>query len=186
MKKLYPILVLSIVATSIPLILLVSTLSTEVWSDVGLYTTSDHANVTLSQPNPLLGNKYVVIAGGSFVRYEGMVYVNVTIMNKDTKVNQTRSFTIDATSSYVEVSFGSAEFTLEPGSYTIFYESNIINLGYAMYTKGWLCNPNNPLIPENLPNPNDIQYILIIVCACVLAGLGLYLGYNILFRRKEN
>lgn len=186
MKKIYILLSISIVATSIPLTLLVSTLSTEVWSDVGLYTTSDHANITLGPPNPLLGNNYVVIAGGRFVSYEGMVYINVSIMDRVTKINQTQSFSIDATSSYVEVSYGSAEFTLAPGEYTIFYESNIINLGYSMYSKGWLINPNNPIFPENIPNPNDIQYILILVCVGVLAGLGLFLVIKIWSNRRKN
>ena len=48
-----------------------------------------------------------------------------------------------------------------------------------MYTKGGLCNPNNPIIPEDLPNPNDIQYLLLIILGISLAGCAIALIFAI-------
>lgn len=172
------------IGLSIPLIMLASTFSMEVGWDVGIYGTSGNFNVTLGPNNPLLGNKYLVIIGGEFTSYEGDVSGNVTIMNKATKVNQTQLFTFPASSPYIEVSFGFCEFTLEPGEYTIFYSSNLINLPYRMYSKGWLCNPVNPLIPDNMPNPNDVQIIICLVLGGCLAACTILLIYKIRENRK--
>lgn len=182
MKKIYLIIILSMIGLSIPLILLSSTFSIEVGSDVGIYGTSGNFNVTLGPNNPLLANKYVMIIGGRFVSYEGDVHGNITVMNKATGANQTQSFYFSADSPYVEVEFGACEFTLASGEYTIFFSSNLVNLPYHFFSKGWLCNPVNPIFPEDQPNPNDVQGII-----CLALGGGLAVcAIALILKIREN
>ncbi|GAH89003.1 unnamed protein product, partial [marine sediment metagenome] len=118
--------------------MLYSSSSTEVWSDTDWNDPCEsQEDFTIQNPNPLLGNRYMLIVGSYFSGFQGYIEGNVTIMNKATGENQTFKIYIDATT-YI-ASWDSDHFVviLPPGEYTLFWQTTPIGIDYYIYSHGW-------------------------------------------------
>ena len=148
-----------------PTVLFTSTLSFPVASgrnSYGVYI--EVMDITLDNRNPLLRNQYIFVAGKEFTSYEGWVDGSFSFYNKDTMVNTTINYRIDATSPYISSAWGSGVFTLPPGEYILTYYSSVSNIPFTIYAKGWLATQSD-ILGEIV---DGWQYVVIFICVIFL------------------
>lgn len=162
----------------VPGILFAFSPSTEVWSDI----TQDHEgqeDFTISNPNPLLGDKYMLIAGQHFSLYTGYINGNVTIMNKATGENQTFIIYIDATTSYQGWASDHHVVILPPGEYTIFWETTPLGVGYYIYSHGWF------MVDHDDPSEVNGLHSIIIMVSGIYGTIFTVSGIYLVIRRRK-
>lgn len=127
-----------IMITLTTLILFVLSSSELIWvSSTFNYDLEGQDNFTIQNPNLLLGNKYMIIAGNEFTAYVGFIDVDITIMNIATRENQTFQFYIDATNTYISWGLDHHVVILIPGDYTIFWQMTPITVKVYIFSHGW-------------------------------------------------
>lgn len=143
MKKETLICILLLIIGTLPPILFTSTLSQEVLRDSNTYSSSSVEQITIYQWNPLLGNRYVILVGGTFTSLIGTVKGDFKIYDLTRGRNTTYPFEVDATSNYIQTSYTSIELVLPPGDYIINYTADASYITYYLFTRGWFMNINN-------------------------------------------
>lgn len=163
-----------------PVIFFASSYSTEVWSDSN-WSNDDQGqeNFTIPNPNPLLGNRYMLIVGSYFSSFQGYIEGNVTIMNKATRENQSFQIYIDATTSYASWDSDHHVVILPPGEYTIFWHLAPGAPGMYIYSHGWFITEHDE--PREV---NGLQTLITMVSGFVGFIIVLFVIPSIVRRRK--
>lgn len=160
-----------------PIILFALTFSTEVWYDTN-WSNDDQGqeDFTISFPNLLLGDRYMLIVGDYFSSYQGYISGTVTIVNKGTGETQIFNINIDATTSYVGWDSDHHVVFLPPGEYTILWDFTPFAVDMYIYSHGWF------MIEHDEPREvNQLQTLITMVTgfvgAClVISGIKLLSG----------
>jgi len=163
-----------------PVILFASSYSTEVWRDSN-WSDDDQGqeDFTIPNPNPLLGDRYMLIVGRSFSSFQGYIEGNVTIMSKATMENQTFQIYIDATTPYWSWSSDHHVVILPPGEYTIFWQLTPFNPGMYIYSHGWFITEHDE--PREV---NGIQTLITMVSGFVAFIIAMFVIPSVVRRRK--
>ncbi len=143
MKKETLICILLLIIGALPPILFTSTISQEVFWDNNSHSSSSVQQITIYQWNPLLGNRYVILVGGTFTSFVGTVNGDFKIYDITRGRNTTYPFEVDATNTYIETSYTLIELVLLPGDYIINFTSDVTYISYYLFTRGWFINTNN-------------------------------------------
>lgn len=143
MKKETLICILLLIIGALPPILFTSTISQEVLWDNNSHSSSSVQQITIYQWNPLLGNRYVILVGGTFTSFIGTVNGDFKIYDITRGRNTTYPFEVDATNTYIETSYTSIELVLPPGDYIINYTADVSPISYYLFSRGWFINTNN-------------------------------------------
>lgn len=165
-----------------PAILFAMSSSTEVWNDSNWQELREsQEDFTIQNPNPFLGNRYMLIVGNYFSAYQGYIEGNVTIMNKATSENQTFQIYIDATTSSASWDSDHHVVILPPGEYTIFWEITPFFVNFRIYRHGWF------MVEHDDPNEvNGLQNLIIMVSGFVGFFITIFVFISISNKRKRN
>lgn len=165
-----------------PVILFASSSSTEVWSDFNWNLLSEgQKDFTIPNPNPLLGNKYMLIVGDYFTEFQSYIEGTVIIINKATGETQTFNIYIDATSLVVSWDSDHHVVILPPGEYTIFWQTTPIGVHYYIYSHGWF------MIEHDEPREvNQLQNLITMISGFIVLFIAIAVIYSVGRRKKGN
>ena len=161
-----------------PVILFALTFSTEVWYDKNWSNDAQgQEDFSIHPPNPLLGDRYMLIVGDYFSSYQGYIEGTVTIYNKGTGETQNFNINIDATSSYQGWDSDHHVVFLPPGEYTILWDFTPFAVDMYIYSHGWL------MIEHDEPREVNGLQTLITMVSGFLAVIIVISGIRIISRR---
>jgi len=165
-----------------PVILFASSYSTEVWRDSN-WSDDDQGqeDFTIPNPNPLLGDRYMLIVGSYFSSFQGYIEGNVTIMNKATGENQTFLIYIDATTYYASWDSDHHVVILPPGEYTIFWQLAPGAPGMYIYSHGWFITEHDE--PREV---NGLQTLITMISGFIALFIAIGVISSLVRRKKGN